>query len=60
MVGLFVNCYVSGLITLCASISGMLRHGSPPNLHNLLKWHLKRTVLISRHETWQTVLVRWP
>ena len=31
--------------------SGMLRHGSPPNLHNLAKWHLKRIVLISRHET---------
>ena len=30
--------------------SGMLRHGSPHNLHNLTKWHLKRIVLISRHE----------
>ena len=40
----------------------MLRHGhgSPHNLHNLIKWHLKRIVLISRHETWQTVLARWP
>ena len=38
----------------------MLRHGSPPNLQNLAKWHLKRIVLISRHETWQTVLARWP
>ena len=28
-----------------------LRHGSPHNLHNLAKWHLKRIVLISRHET---------
>ena len=40
--------------------SGLLRHGSPPNLHNLAKWHLKRIVLISRHETWQTVLAQWP
>ena len=24
------------------AISGMLRHGSPHNLHNLAKWHLKR------------------
>ena len=39
---------------------GMLRHGSPHNVHNLAKWHLKRIVLISRHETWQTVLARWP
>ena len=38
----------------------VLRHGSPHNLHNLAKWHLKRIVLISRRETWQTVLVRWP
>ena len=38
--------------------SGMLKHGSPHNLHNLAKWHLKRIVLISRHETWQTVLAR--
>ena len=38
--------------------SGMLRHGLPDNLHNLAKWHLKRIVLISRHETWQTVLAR--
>ena len=37
---------------------GMLRDGSPPNLHNLAKWHLKRIVLISRHETLQTVLAR--
>ena len=35
--------------------SGMLRHGLPHNLHNLAKWHLKRIVLISRHETWQTI-----
>ena len=28
--------------------SGMLRHGSPHNLHNLAKPHLKRIVLISR------------
>ena len=38
--------------------SGMLRHGSPHNLRNLATWHLKRIVLISRHETWQTVLAR--
>ena len=40
----------------------MLRHESPHNLHNLARWHLKRTVLISCHETWQTVLARshWP
>ena len=40
--------------------SGMLRHVSLHNLHNLAKWHLKRIVLISRHETWQTVSARWP
>ena len=34
----------------------LLRHGSPLNLHNLAKRHLKRIVLIIRHETWQTVL----
>ena len=38
--------------------SGMLRHGSPHNLHNLATWHLKPLVSISRHETWQTVLAR--
>ena len=43
-----------------SKFSGMLRHGSPHNLHNLTKWHLKRVVLISRHETWQAVLARWP
>ena len=41
--------------------SGMLKHGSPRhNLHNLAKWHLKRIVLISHYETWQTVWARWP
>ena len=40
------------------TIPGMLRQWSPHNLHNLAKWHLKRIVLISRHETWQTVLAR--
>ena len=40
--------------------SGILRYGSPPNLHDLEKWHLKRIVLISGHETWQTALARWP
>ena len=34
----------------------MLKRGSPHNLHNLAKGYLKRIVLISRHETWQTVL----
>ena len=24
-----------------------------------VKWHLKRIVLISRRETWQTVLAQW-
>ena len=38
----------------------MLRHASPYNLHNLTKWHLKRIVLISRRETWQTGLAQWP
>ena len=38
--------------------SGMLKHGSPHNLHNLAKWHLKRIVLISHYETWQTVWAR--
>ena len=49
-------CKVSSLLTN----SGMLRHGSPHNLRNLAKWHLKRIVLINRHETWQTVLAQWP
>ena len=39
--------------------SGMLGHRPPYNVHNLAKWHLKRTVLISRHETWPAVLARW-
>ena len=47
-------------IIIHSTSSGMLRHASPLNLHNLAKWHLKRIVLISRHETWQTVLARWP
>ena len=38
--------------------SGMLKHGSPHDLHNLAKWHLKRIVLISHYETWQTVWAR--
>ena len=54
-------------IGFCSVIAGFLRKtallaqacsGMGPNLHNLAKWHLKRTVLISRHETWQTVLPR--
>ena len=45
-------------IIIHSTSSGMLRHASPLNLHNLAKWHLKRIVLISRHETWQTVLAR--
>ena len=53
--------FLKGVITWDESIvSGMLRHGSPPNLHNLAKWDLKRIALVSRHETWQTVLARWP
>ena len=39
----------------------LLRHiKTPHNLHNLAKWHLKRIVLISRHETRQNVLAWWP
>ena len=48
------------LVFLVVLNSGMLWHGSPHILHNLEKWHLKRIVLISRHETWQTVVARWP
>ena len=46
------------LVDICMEL--LLKHGSLPNLHNLAKWHLKWIVLISRHETWQTVLARWP
>ena len=52
--------YFSSCFIFPPVYSGMLRHGSPSNLHNLAKWHLKRIVLISRHETWQEVLARWP
>ena len=52
--------YFSSCLIFPPVYSGMLRHGSPSNLHNLAKWHLKRIVLISRHETWQEVLPRWP
>ena len=46
--------------TISINSSGMLRQGSPPNLHILAKLHLKRIVLISRNETWQTVLAWCP
>ena len=49
-VGLFLFIYLFFLILITTNLvwsnSGMLRHESPPNLHNLAKWHLKRVVLI--------------
>ena len=51
---------VSHFLNFLRYYSGMLRHGSTPNLHNLAKWHLQGIVLISRHETWKTGLARWP
>ena len=54
-----MNLYWKESASLFTCGSGMLRHGSPPNLHNLAKCHLKRIVLISRYQTWQTVLSRW-
>ena len=55
-----VRRYFDQSILTLVPFSGMLRHGSPPNLHNLAKWYLKRIGLISRHEIWQTVLAWWP
>ena len=48
--------------------SGMLKHGSPHNLHNLAKWYSKRIVLISLSSVALTrcaifiveILVTWP
>ena len=56
----FIFPYYIYFLNMTVRFSGMLGHESPPNLNNLAKWHLKRIVLISRHETWQTVLARWP